>query len=163
MPEINLPTAGKQDTILANTNAINANVNANKSTLATVNANLGTPTSGANSSTSANAHAKLNYINGMLGTINSNVNAGNRHAGVYKQGPYTISNNPRIALDIKGKGVLRTIRTFSPYITVVIDEVSVIGGNTIALEGVTFPFNSSLQIQSSSSTPDGLTWLYELY
>lgn len=69
MPEINLPTAGKQNTILANTNDINANVNANKSTLATVNANtsttntnLGTPTSGASSSTGANAHAKLNYI-----------------------------------------------------------------------------------------------------
>lgn len=82
MPEINLPTAGKQDTILANTNAINSNVtsvntnvNANKSTLATVNANLGTPTSSASSSTSANAHAKLNYINSMLGTINSNVNS----------------------------------------------------------------------------------------
>ncbi len=69
MPEINLPTAGKQDTILANTNAINSNVNsvntnvnANKSTLATVNANLGTPTSGASNATGSNAHAKLNYI-----------------------------------------------------------------------------------------------------
>lgn len=69
MPEINLPTAAKQDTILANTNAINSNVdivntnvNANKSTLATVNANLGTPTSGASSSTGANAHAKLNHL-----------------------------------------------------------------------------------------------------
>ena len=69
MPEINLPTAGKQDTILANTNAINSNVNsvntnvnANKSTLATVNANLGTPTSGASNATDSNAHAKLNYI-----------------------------------------------------------------------------------------------------
>ena len=72
MPEINLPTAGKQDTILANTNDLNANVNANKSTLAIVNTNLGTPTSGTSSSTSANAHAKLNYINSMLGTINNN-------------------------------------------------------------------------------------------
>ena len=69
MPEINLPTAGKQDAILENTNAINSNVtsvntnvNANKSTLATVNANLGTPTSGASNATGSNAHAKLNYI-----------------------------------------------------------------------------------------------------
>lgn len=83
---INLATETKQDEIIANVvnvketvnavntnvNNVNTNVNANKSTLATVNANLGTPTSGASNATGSNAHAKLNYINSMLGTINNN-------------------------------------------------------------------------------------------
>lgn len=70
MPEIQLPTATKQETILTN-------VNSNKATLSTINTNLGTPTSTASSAISANAHAKLNHINNTLANINTNVNGVN--------------------------------------------------------------------------------------
>ena len=87
MPEINLPTAAKQDTILANTNAININVETNKSTLATVNANtsatnnnLGSPTSGASSSTGGNAHAKLNWLLNNVSSANSNASSASSNA-----------------------------------------------------------------------------------
>lgn len=164
MPEINLPTAGKQDTILANTNAININVETNKSTLATVNANLGTPTSGASNATGSNAHAKLNYINSMLGTINNNVNAGNRHAGVYKTGPSLINPQSRTHLDVRGKGVLRTAVSGSQGIEIIIDGTSVFGGGqNSGIVNANYPFNSSLQIRGSATENYDLRWLYELY
>ncbi|MBM7699375.1 hypothetical protein [Kurthia huakuii] len=62
MPEIQLPTATKQETILTN-------VNSNKATLSTINTNLGTPTSTASSAISANAHAKLNALLVSTSTI----------------------------------------------------------------------------------------------
>ena len=55
MASINLPTSVKQDAIKTTVDGIDT-----KAT--TINTNLGTPTSGASSATSANAHAKLNYL-----------------------------------------------------------------------------------------------------
>ena len=175
MPEINLPTAGKQDTILANTNAINSNVtsvntnvNANKSTLATVNANLGTPTSGASSSTGANAHAKLNYINSMLGTINNNLNAGSKHAGSYNSigGVNAEQEYTTTALSVSGKGVLRFLSTDSSsarYLVFVDGQKLpyVIGMNT----GFTapLPFNSSLVIKANGYQSPYMRALYDIF
>lgn len=48
-------TKTKVDTLDTRTNTMNGNVN-------TINTNVGSPTSAASSSTSSNAHAKLNYL-----------------------------------------------------------------------------------------------------
>ena len=161
MPEINLPTAGKQSTILANTNDINANVNENKSTLVTVNANtsatninLGTPTSSASSSTGANAHAKLNYINSMLGTINSNASAAAKHAGIYK-----INSGSSTQVTVTGKGVLRALAIEGGWGYLTLDGVKFNFGGNISF--VNLPFNSSLNItRDTGSGP--IFFLYDL-
>lgn len=76
MPEIQLPTKATQDAIKTSVDNVNTNVTSVKNDVATVknnvatvntnvntvNTNLGTPTSSASSSTSGNAHAKLNFL-----------------------------------------------------------------------------------------------------
>ncbi|MFD2870383.1 hypothetical protein ACFSY7_17965 [Kurthia populi] len=91
---INLATETKQDEIIANVvnvketvnavntnvNNVNTNVNANKSTLATVNAILGAPTSGASNATGGNAHAKLNWLLNSVASANSNASSASSNA-----------------------------------------------------------------------------------
>lgn len=55
-------TKTKVDTIDTRTNTMNTNVNTVNTNLNTVNTNLGSPMTSANNATSANAHAKLNYL-----------------------------------------------------------------------------------------------------
>lgn len=187
MPEINLPTAGKQDTILANTNAINSNVNsvntnvnANKSTLATVNANLGTPTSGASNATGSNAHAKLNYINNTLATINANTA---KHVGTYK----TRNNIDKVFLDkeeyitktllsISGKGTMLhlkniTNRSLSSSGEYQFCSILIYADNVLLYEisngkkeiPLTINFNSSIVIKGGVDTAvTDISYIYEL-
>lgn len=78
MPEINLPTKSTQDEIKTNVDNVNTNVTSVKADVATVksnvntiNTNLGTPATSASSTTSANAHAKLNWLTTNISLLSS--------------------------------------------------------------------------------------------
>jgi len=180
MPEIQLPTKVTQDAIKTNVDNVNTNVTSVKTDVATVksnvatvdtnvktvNTNLGTPTSSASSSTSGNAHAKLNWLmnNGstksVLKVTGSEANYGS--GGLKNQMgliiPYDGSAN--LYLNVYGSGrllyVAHTDNTYAVYIK--------IDGKSFNLhyEGIlNIPFSSRLQIDHGGANPPKLIY-YEL-
>ncbi|MFJ7914488.1 MULTISPECIES: hypothetical protein [unclassified Lysinibacillus] len=182
MPEINLPTKATQDAIKTNVDNVNTNVTSVKTDVATVksnvatvdtnvktvNTNLGTPTSSASSSTSGNAHAKLNWLmnNGSTKTVLkvSGLDANYASQSLTNQlgtiVPY--SGDANLYLNVYGSGrLLYLINGTNHYaLYVKIDGKSF----SLGYEGIfDIPFSTSLRIEHGGS-PDNAPRLiyYEL-
>lgn len=198
---INLATETKQDEIIQNTNVlvnktdtvsgqishidgkiaeVNGNVVRTEGTVNIINNNLGTPTSGASNATGSNAHAKLNYINNTLATINANTA---KHVGTYKTGNniyQTFLDNEKYItktlLSISGKGTMlhlknittRSLSSTGDYkyypILIYADNVLLYEISTGKTE-IPLPinFNSSIVIKGGVNTAvTDISYIYEL-
>lgn len=133
MPEIQLPTAAKQDSIYTN---------------------IGVPTSVASSATNASAHAKLNALLQDTTQIKSNnVESGTLSSSWVTNG----SHKENVALEITGRGVLHNIFCATDMITV---SVQIDGGKihdvsipTTSIRTLTlnWPFKQSLKVTYKST------------
>lgn len=165
--EIELPTKATQDAIKTNVDNVNTNVTSVKTDVATVknnvatvdtnvktvNTNLGIPTSSASSSTSGNAHAKLNWLmnNGSTKSVLkvTGADANSASSGLLNQNglitPYS-GGSANSYLNVYGSGRLL-------YCSYNADRNALyvrIDGKTFSLsyEGVlNIPFSSRLEIE----------------
>ena len=153
-------TSVKNDVAIVKTNVATVNTNVN-----TLNTNVGTPTSTASNGTSANVHAKLNWMISNESTMNSKVltkpvlkvtgTESSYSSSILRSTngtlrPYTGSAN--LYLSVTGSGRLLYVLNSTENYACLIN----IDGKGFALtdEGVfDIPFSTSLRIEYGGSSP----------
>ncbi|WP_052344280.1 phage tail protein [Bacillus ndiopicus] len=170
-------TKVKLDAIDTHTNTINSNLNTANTNMNTVNANLGIPSTAANNSITANAHAKLNWLTNNLNNIKTGLERP-RTVMTYKNSSHAIvsttsgivlqelTNKQAIThLNIVGKGRILALYGSSPETTGVYC-ISIDGVKHFSFRGSDFieiPFDKNLELTGTGVGGHYVFMIYELF